>query len=146
MATGQTMQKQRSRAAFKMYDHDPAGGATTVLAVAWVDMKDFGEFMATIFRTVGTSATTFDIGASASADGSSAVAVVAHAVGDEPNAVGDQLHLEISAEQLAGMSTAGLRYVSARISCATGTDEFVVSYRRAKPRFAKDGLTADIVA
>lgn len=144
MATTQTMQKQRSRAAFRMYDFDP--DATAVTAVAWVDLADYEEFMATIFRTVGTAATTFDLAASASSDGSSPVQVVAHAVGDEPNAVADQLHLELSAEQLAALTTAGLRYVSARISVATGTDEFVVAYRRAKPRFAKADLTADIVA
>lgn len=143
MATTQTMQKLGSRRALRVYDFDP--DATSVTAIAWVDMADFGLFSATFVRTIGTSALTFDIAVSASSDGSSAVAVVAHAVGSEPDAVIDQIHLEISAEQLAPLLAAG-RYVSARISVATGTDEGVVVYERADPRFAKLNLTADIVA
>ena len=143
MTTGQTMEKQRSRRALRVYDFDP--DATSVTAIAWVDMRDFGLFSATFVRTIGTAAVTFDIAVSASSDGSSPVVVKAHAVGSEPDALMDQIHLEISAEQLAPL-LADARYVSARISVATGTDEGVVVYERADPRFAGKDLTADIVA
>ena len=36
--------------------------------------------------------------------------------------------------------------VSVQVEFATATDEGVVTYVRWGPRFAKDGLTADIVA
>lgn len=144
MATGQTMHKLRSEFALRLYKFDP--DATSVTAVAWVDMRDYENFMASICRTIGTDDVTFDIAASASSDGSSPVVVKAHAVGDQPDAEDDQLHLEISAEQLAALSTANLRYVSARISVATNTDEMAVTYIRAHPRYAKRNLTTDIVA
>ncbi len=144
MATGQTMQKLASKRALRAYFVDP--DATSVDETAWVDMTNYELFSATFVRTAGTAAVTFDIVASASSDGSSPIVVKAHAVGSEPNTINDQIHLEISAEQIAALSTADLRYVSARASVATGTDEYVVIYERANPRSAKADLTADIIA
>lgn len=146
MATAQTeYQKFMSRNALRLYDFDP--GATTETEIAWVDMRDYEGFIATFFRTIGTGAVTFKIMANTASDGSGTDADIStHAVGSEPDAVGDQIHLEISSEMLATSSTAGLRYVTAVVSVATGTDEGVVSYVRYNTRNAKDALTADIVA
>lgn len=149
MATAQTdYQKLFSRNAYRLYDFDP--DATTVTEIAWVDMRDFECFGATFFRTIGTSAVTFKIMANSESDGSGTdVDIAAHAVGDEPDALSDQIHLECSAEQLAGNSTTAsgeLRYVTAVVSVATNTDEGVIAYYRARARFERDGLTADIVA
>lgn len=149
MASAQTgYQKTLSRNAIRLYDFDP--DATSVTEIAWVDMRDFERFMCTFFRTIGTAAVTFKIMANSdSAGGNTDVDIVAHAVGDEPNAVADQIHLECSAEQLGSLSTAAtgeLRYVTAVVSVATGTDEGAILYLRERARFERDGLTADIVA
>lgn len=129
--------------AIKMYDFDP--GATTATEIGWVDMRDFECFAAAFFRTIGTGATTFKIQASAASNGSSPVDIVTHAVGSEPDAVGDQIFLECGINDLLNAGT-DLRYVSAVVSVATGTDEGVILYVRGNAKFKTSDLTADIVA
>ena len=133
----------------RLYDFDP--DVTTPVDVDWVDMRDFSHFLAGLMRTIGTSATTFQIIANNAADGSGTdVVIVTHAVASEPDAVGDQIWLECSEQQIAqegeDAGISDLRYVSAQISFATLTDEGAVSYVRKASRFAHRALTADIVA
>jgi len=142
MASTVSTDKLMSTLKVKSYDFDP--GVATVVAIDWVDMKDFDAFMASFFRTIGTSNVTFDIAVSASSSGSSPVVVKTHAVGSQPDAVGDQLFLECTAEEIKGVLAAG-RYVSARVSVVTDTDEGVVTYIRRPIRLYR-GLTADIVS
>ena len=136
--------------AVRSYDFDP--DTTSAVDVAWVDMRDFSNFLVGFMRTVGTSnLDTFKIIANSASDGSGTdVEIVAHAVGSEPDAVEDQLYLECSAEQIAQEGAdAGiedLRYVSAQVKFATATDEGVVTYIRKASRHKYDGLTADVVA
>ena len=132
----------------RMYDFDP--DATTATEIAWVDMRDFDGFRAAFFRTVGTSNVTFKIMANTASDGSGTdVDIITHAVGSQPDAVADQIWLETDAAEIAQKASAagvsGVRYVTAVVSVATGTDEGVILYDR-KAKRSYDGLTADIVA
>ena len=92
----------------------------------------------------------FKILANTKEDGSGTdVAVKVHALAAQPDAVGDQIWLEVTAEEVRQACTdAGVvpAAVSANVEFATATDEGVVTYIRWGPRFAKDGLTADVVA
>jgi hypothetical protein len=129
------------------YDFDP--DVITPVAAAWVDMRDFSKFMASFFRTVGTSAVTMIIQASAAANGANPETIVTKTVSAEPNAVGDYIFAECMAQQIAqvGSETGkALRYVSATISVATNTDEGVVTYVMSGARFPADGLTEDYVS
>jgi hypothetical protein len=142
-----TAKKLASEIKVEMFDFDP--NATAATAVSWVDMKDFSKLMVGFFRTVGTSAITLTIQASAASNGASAETVVTKTVSSQPDAVGDYIFAECMAEQIAqkGSDTGkALRYVSAVISFATGTDEAVVTYIRSGAKFAYDALTADYVS
>ena len=135
--------------AVKLYDFDPDG--VNPVDVAWVPFHSFFGLVVGFFRTIGTGAVDgFKILANTKADGSGTdVAVKAHALGAQPDAVGDQVWLEVTAEEVRQACTdAGLvpAAVSANVEFATATDEGVVVYIRTDPRFAKDGLTADVVA
>lgn len=148
MASPQASQKLGSSILIKAYDFDPGGTAAT--DISWQDMRDFGTFGVVFTRTIGTGNTTFAIIANASSDGSgSDVTIKTHAVGSEPDAVGDMLWLECTAEELAQEgedNSVALRYVSASISVATGTDEGTVHYIFGAPRWSYKDLTTDIVA
>lgn len=134
--------------AVKSFDFDP--DATTATEIEWVDMRNFSRILVGFFRTVGSSAVTFKLMANSESDGSGTdVDIVTHAVGSEPDAVGDQIYLETDAQQIAQKAAdageTGVRYITAVVSVATGTDEGVVTYIRKAER-AYDGLTADVVA
>ena len=124
--------------AVKLYDFDPDG--VNPVDVAWVPFHSFFGLVVGFFRTMGTGAV---------AGSGTDVAVKAHALAAQPDAVGDQVWLEVTAEEVRQACTdAGLvpAAVSANVEFATATDEGVVVYIRCDPRFAKDGLTADVVA
>lgn len=141
----QATNKLKSNVALEMFDFDPDG--TDPVDVAWRDMQDFEGLLVCIMRTVGTGDLDgFKILGNSESDGSGTdVEIAAHAIGSQPDAVGDKLVLEISAEEMAGLGT-DLRYVSANLELATGTDEFTVTYLRGNARHVSDGLTADVVA
>jgi len=128
------------------YDFDP--DSTSATDVAWVDMRDFGKFAFSFFRTVGTSDVTVQILANSESDGSGSDVVVKtwtnSAFGD-PDAVGDYAFGECSSEELASLGST-LRYVTVNLAFGTGTDEAVVTYIRTDPRWAYDGLTANSIA
>ena len=131
------------------YDHDP--NATAATDVGWVDMRDYGCFTASFFRTVGTSALTMTILANTASDGSGDEATIATKTftAGQPNAVGDYVFLEALAQQIAQKSAEdgkAYRYVSVNLTLATGTDEGVVTYIQSKPRFAYDEMTADYIS
>src|SRR5437868_3868902 len=144
MASVQAVEKLTSKLAVKSYDFDP--DATTAVEVGWVDMRNYANFLAVLFRSVGTgTVSSFVIKASASSDGSNSVTVKSHALGSAPDAVGDQVNLECTALEIAAIGS-HFRYVSAVIALATSTDECVVTYVRRAGRFAATGLTADIIS
>lgn len=142
-----TPEKLTSELKVTQYDFDPNSTAAT--AVSWVDMKDYSKLLVAFFRTVGTSGLTFLIQASAASNGASAETVVTKTISSEPDAVGDYVFAEVLAEQIRqkGEETGkALRYVSAVLTFATGTDEGVVTYVLGGPRFKYTGLTADYVS
>lgn len=142
-----TANKIASEVKITQYDFDP--NTTDATAVAWVDMKDFSKFIASFFRTVGTSNITFIIQGSADAAGGTPSTIITKTVASQPNAVGDYIFAECTAEQIRQVGDAAgkvLRYISATISFGTNTDEGVVTYIRGGPRFAYDELTADYVS
>lgn len=143
MVSAQTNQKFLSRNIVTQYDFDP--DATSATDVAWVDMRDAGVFTVGFFRTVGTSNLTFHILANSASDGSGSDVTVKTYSGEEPNAVGDYCFLECTAQELAALGT-DLRYVSANLTVATGTDEAVVTYIRSDLRFPRADATADTIA
>lgn len=144
MATAIATDKMQQNLAVTSYDFDP--GATTETEIAWVDMRDFEGILCQFFRTIGTGAVTFTIVANSESDGSGTdVEIKSHAVASEPDAVGDYIFLEASAQEIGAAGT-DLRYVTAVVSVATGTDEGVVTYIRKAGRHAYDGLTSDNIA
>ena len=142
VATGPE-KKLSNRQKIEMHDFDPGG--TAVTAVGWRAIQGFRTFLARLMRTIGTSATTFDIAVATDSSGTGALAVITHAVGSEPDAVGDELFLECSVENMRETLAAATHW-SARISVATGTDEMVVTTIESDPQFPRTGLTADIIA
>lgn len=145
MAVSSTSDKLSSEINVTQYDFDP--GATTETDIAWVDMRDYGTFMAGFFRTIGTGAATLKILANSASNGSGTDVEIKSKTltSAEPDAVGDTTWIECTAEEIAGAG-ANLRYVTASVSVATGTDEAVITYVRGQPRFSRDGLTADVIA
>ena len=135
--------------AVKLYDFDPNG--VDPVDVDWVPFHSFLGLVVGFFRTIGTGAVDgFKILANTKEDGSGTdVVVKAHALGSQPDALADQIWLEVTAEEVRQACTdAGLvpAAVSAQLEFAVATDEGVVTYIRHGPRFAQDGLTADVVA
>lgn len=142
-----TPNKLTSEVKIEQFDFDP--DVNTAVAVAWKDMRDFAQLLVAFFRTVGTSNLTFLIQASATADGASPETIATKTITAQPNAVGDFVFAEITAAQIAQVAmTSGkaLRYVSAVLTFATGTDEGVVTYVRGAARFKYDALSADYVS
>lgn len=148
-ASVQATNRFRANNAVRLYDFDPDSANAT--DVAWVPFKDFFGLVVGFFRTIGVGAVDgFKILANTAADGSGTdVEVKAKTISAQPDAVGDQIWLEVTAEEVRQACTdAGLvpAAVSASVEFSTATDEGVVTYIRWAPRFAKDGLTADVVA
>ena len=121
--------------------------------IAWVDMNGYKGITATFVRMIGTGALdTFTFLGNTASDGTGTDRIIiAHAIGSEPNADNDQIHLEISAEDIAEVGNQQspvelLRYVTISAEFATSTDEGCVIYVRHGPRFPRLDLTADILA
>lgn len=142
MAVATSSEKLKSELAVTQYDHDPDG--TGAVDVAWVDMRDYESIMIGFFRTVGTSNLTLKLIANSQSNGGGTDVEIKAYSGSEPNAVGDYVWLEATAEEI-GTAGADLRYVSANVTLATGTDEAVVTYiRKGRKRFT--GMTSDNIA
>ncbi len=140
--------KLQSTLKVTQYDFDP--NATTLTDIGWLDLRDFEALLISFFRTVGTSALVFKIIANSASDGSGDEAVIKTITpAAAPDAVGDYVFGEVLAEEVRQIGEENgydLRYVSANLSVATGTDEGVVTYIAKPGRFKYDALTADVVA
>ena len=148
MAVSTDFQKLRSCLNVTQYDFDP--GATTATEIAWVDMQESSGILAGFFRTIGTGATTLSLVANSASDGSGTDVTVKTKVltAAEPNAVGDTTWIEATGDEIAeaaGAAGVEVRYITAVVSVATGTDEGVVTYIR-KGKHKKLDLTADVIA
>lgn len=142
------IKKLLSNLFIKSFDFDPNG--TSLTDVGWVDARPFRDFAFQFFRTIGTSVVVLKILGNTAINGSGDdVVIKTVTISAQPDAVGDQIFAEVSAEDIAAAGAAAgksLIGISAQVSVETGTDEAVVTYVFGGARFAKDGLTADIVA
>jgi hypothetical protein len=143
-----------SRLYVNSYDHDP-GATTAVLAspdggttIRYLDMKDYEHFAVQARPTIvgGSGLTKVEIVASATTAFSSVVNVKDSGT-VAADSLNDTVFLECSAEEIAQLAAdAGVayRYVAARLTQATNTDEANVTYI-AEPKRAYSGLTATAI-
>lgn len=110
-----------------LYDHDP--DATSAVDVAWVDMTNASRLLIGFFRTIGTSALTFTVLGNSASNGSGTDRTIKTVTltGVQPDAVGDYTFVEVSREECIAINE-DIKYVSANLTLATGTDEAVVVY------------------
>lgn len=150
MASSQSVEKTASRCKVKHYDFDPDATTETFVTNGWQDMRDFGCALVQFFRTIGTSTLTLALYASESSSGAGSPVLVKSKTftAGQPDAVGDQVFLECTAEEIRSVDTSkvGLRYLNAKLSFATNTDEGVVGFVLTDPRFEYSGLTSDVIA
>lgn len=144
MASAVDSNRLRSRLAQRTYIHDPAD-ATVATKIAWVPLSTYENFMATATLVSGTGILTFKIFASEDDQGTNPVEVKVHAGPTAADAQGDQLVLECSAAELPPLGD-NLTHVSAELDCDATNDIVAVTYTRANPRYASDGLTADVIS
>lgn len=154
MAVTTSSEKIGSRLFVKAYDHDP-GATTAVIAspdggttVRYLDMKDYEAFGVMCRPTIvgGSGLTKVEIIASAST-----AMTTETVIKDSGTVAGDSLNdvvfLECTAEEVAQAATdagVALRYVAARLTMATNTDEANVSYIGV-PRRPIPGLTVTAI-
>lgn len=131
------------------YDHDP-GATTAVLAspdggttIRYLDMKDYTSFGVQVRPTIiTTSLTQVEIVASATTAFSS-VTVVKDSGAVVADSLNDTVFLECTDAEVVQLG-ATLRYVAARITTTTNTDEANVTYV-AIPKRKVTGLTATAI-
>lgn len=149
MASPVVIDKIAANLAVTSYVHAP--GVTTPVDVAWVDMQMFEHFLAEYVRTVGTGdLDQFNIIANNdAAGGGTDVVIVSKTFAGQPDAPGNYVFLECTAQQIAAegakVGIEDLRYVTAQIELAVGTDDGVVNYIRQPGRFHHQGLSQDSV-
>jgi hypothetical protein len=150
MASAVSSEKIGSSIYVKSYDHDP-GATTAILAspnggttIRYLDMKDY-EYAAVMVKPniVAAGGTTkVELVASATADFSS-VTVVKDSGTVAADALDDNVFLECTAAEVVHLG-ATLRYLAARLTNATATDEATVTYI-AIPKRVYSGLTATAI-
>lgn len=151
MATSVATEQIGSRVYMQSYDHDP-GATSAVLCspdggttIRYWDMKDYGNFAVQARPTIvgGNGITLLEIVASATTNFSSATQIKTSGA-IQADSLNDTVFLECSAEEIAHTGET-LRYVAARLTNATGTDEVNVTYLSTAPRFPRSGLTATAI-
>lgn len=154
MAIASASEHIGSRLFIKSYDHDP-GATTATLAspdggttIRYLDMRDYEAFGVMARPTIvgGNGITLLEIVASATTSFSSVVQVKTSGavVADSLN---DVVFLECSAGEIAQLGTddgVAYRYVAARLTNATNTDEDNVTYVGV-PKRPVTGLTATAI-
>jgi hypothetical protein len=134
----------------KSYDHDP-GATTAVLAgpdggttIQYLDMKDYLRFAAMARPTIIAAGGLTKLEIVASADVAFTTPVVIKDSGVvAADSLNDVVFLECHADEVV-QAGATLRYVAARLTMATNTDEANVTYL-AEPRFQNAGITATVI-
>ncbi len=150
MASPQASQKIGAELFVKSYDHDP--GATTAIlcspdggtTIRYLDMRDYGHFMVDAKPTIVAAGGLTKLEIVASADVAFTTVTVMKDSGTvAADALDDNVVLEVSAEELAQEGADGavvLRYVAARLTNATNTDEVSVTYI-GMPKYPRRDLT-----
>ena len=120
------------------YDHDPGGTAAAVITAdggtteIWLDMRDYTHIIFRLIATVIAAGgfTKFEIVANTESDGSGTTVVVKDSGVIAADALNDAYNLECNHQELAQLgsdNSVELRYISARLTCATATDEAIVA-------------------
>lgn len=152
MAATKTVHHLLAIADRRLVDFDPGATADTLVDLVpassdeCLPIENFFRFLAGVMVSVGTGGiSAFRVVAATDADGTGAVTVVSHAIGSSPNAVGDYVWLECDVEQVRE-ALAAATHVGVFITLATATDECVVYFEQADPRWKRANLTADYIA
>lgn len=147
MASAVSSEKIGSALYVKSYDHDP-GATTAVLAgpdggttIRYMDMKDYDVVGVLVKPNIvgGGGTTKVEIVASATTSFSSVV-VVKDSGTVAADALDDNVFLECTASEVVQLGST-LRYIAARLTNATNTDEATVTYIGI-PKRKYSGLTA----
>lgn len=132
------------------YDHDP-GADTAVLAspdggttIRYEDMRDYSAFGVMVKPNIvgGTGVVKVELVASATTAFSS-VTVVKDSGAVAGDSLNDNVWLECTDTEVVQLG-ATLRYIAARVTCGTSTDEATVTYVGV-PKRAYSGLTATAI-
>lgn len=129
-----------------MFESDPDN--TVAVDVSWQDFRDYGAGMFLLFHSVGTgTVVSFKALANDASNGGGVDAEIkAHGLASQPDAVGDWIFLEFLASEIVNLASTKDRYVSANYDPNVSTDEFIFTYVFGQPRFAFEGLTAQVIA
>lgn len=154
MPSALALSKLMTELKLQMFDHDP--GATTAIVTSpdggttkrVVDFASYTHLLVAAKPSIVAAGglTLLEIIAADDSAMSANVTVVKTTT-IAADSLNDYVVLECSAEEVAQLSAAGgfaLRYVAARLTMATNTDEAVVVYL-ALPRFHYDGQTATLI-
>lgn len=138
--------KLKSTLTVRTYADDPAD-ATVARQIAWVPMGK--NFLALATLISGTGILTFKIFAAVDSSGTTPTVVKAHADPTVADAAGDQVHLEVSAEEVKA-ALAGATHVSVQMDNDVNSDINAVTYvmegALVGGRFSYKDLTADVIA
>lgn len=149
MASAVSSEKIGANIFLQSYDHDP-GGTTAILAgpdggttIRYMDMKEYDVVgMQARPTIITTSLTRLELVASATTSFSSVV-VVKDTGAVTADSLNDTLFLECTASEVVQLG-ATLRYVAARLTTTTSTDEANVTYIGI-PKRKYSGLTATAI-
>lgn len=152
MASAVDTQKIGSQIKVVSYDHDPGATSATLAGpdggttIRYIDMLDYANVGVLVKPNIvgGGGVTKVELVAS-TAVAFSSVVVVKDSGTVAADALDDNVWLECTAAELNAMGT-NLRYVAARITSATGTDESTVTYVATGARNATEDLTATAIA
>lgn len=150
-------QKIFSRNKVELLDHDPGSTSATIATTGSTkhvkDMRDYEYFGVGAIPTVvgGGGLTKLEI--VAFIDGDSTGAGTAYVIKDSGTvaadaALVDQVFIECSASEIAQVGSDNgveLRYVAARLTNATNTDEVLLTYIRSGAKNANSDLTATTI-
>ena len=152
-----TSQKIGSRVYMRSYDHDP--GATTAVVCSpdggttkrVFDMRDYAGFGVLAKPTVvgGNGLTKLEIVAYEDSAGAGTAYVIKDSGTVAADALDDNVWQECTQGEVAQAGTDNgveLRYVAARLTNATNSDEVSVTYVGFPPKYEADGLTATVIA
>lgn len=150
MASAVATEKLGSSIYVHSYDHDPGATSATLAGpdggttIRYLDMKDYGHVGVLVKPSIvgGTGVTKVELVASATTTFSS-VTVVKDSGTVAGDSLEDNVFLECSAAEVVQLG-ATLRYVAARVTNGTNTDEATVTYIGV-PHKAYTGLTATAI-
>lgn len=151
-----TTQRLGSRLFVKSYDHDP-GTTNACLAspdggtTPWyLDMSLFGCAAVMYKPSIigGTGVTLVRVFASEDTAGATNATLVKTSGTVAGDSLNDTVFLEWTAEEIAQLGAASglsLRYITVEITHGTNTDEGVLTFIGAEPRFPRDALSATAI-